>query len=110
MHNTEFLMSKLNLTFVVEGKKTRTQIGLKSTVNKIFVENKSGGGELQVVFSPGGRIEHEDGKPLPYDTLKLPNGGSATLKFKDKPKIGETVSYTAKIEGADPEDPIIIID
>ena len=109
MHDTEFFMSQLNLTFVVEGRKTRTRIGLKNSVNKIFCENKSGAGELTIVFSPAGKIER-DGKPLPCDTLKLTDGESAMLKFKGKPKIGETVSYTAQIAGADPEDPIIIID
>lgn len=110
MSEPEILMSQLNLTFVVEGQKTRTRIGLKNSVNKIFCENKSGSGELTIVFTPAGRIEGEDGKPLPCDTLTLPDGHAATLRFKGKPKVGEMVSYTAQIAGADPEDPILIID
>ncbi|HEX9708114.1 MAG TPA: hypothetical protein VGA24_10800 [Steroidobacteraceae bacterium] len=103
-------MSQLNLTFVVDGGKTRTQIGLKKNVNKILFTNGALAGDLTVVFSPGGRIEKDGGGSLPGDTLTLLPGKSAFLKFKGNPGIGDKVNYTAQIVGANPEDPIIIID
>jgi len=103
-------MSQLNLTFVVDAGKTRTQIGLKKNVNKILFTNGASAGELQVVFSPAGKIEKDGGGSLPGDTLKLSPGKSEFLKFKGNPGVGDKVNYTAKIGAALPEDPIIIID
>lgn len=104
-------MSQLNLSFVVRGGKTRSQIGLKKNVNKIHFKNGEIAGDLKVVFTSPGKIRKISGDgTFTGDTLTLPPTKSALLKFKGNPALGDEVAYVAQIGVADPEDPIIIID
>lgn len=103
-------MSQLNLTFVSDGIKTRSMIGLKQNVNQILVTNGDAKRTLRVVFAPAGNIEIRGGDTLPGGLLELGPSGSQLLRFKGDPNIGDHVSYTAQLSGTLPEDPIIIID
>jgi hypothetical protein len=106
-------MSQLNLYFISDGVKTRTEIGVKQGSNRIQFTNKDRGNKLTVVFSPDGRIrKHQGGGTFSNnpDTLELqPGDPPATLTFI-RSHLGNSVTYTATIDHALPEDPIIIID
>lgn len=103
------LSSVLRLSFINDNRKTRTRMGVKKNINRIVVTNADPENRLVVVFSPRGKIEWEDGKPLKDDKLDLKPNESATVKF-GKPAVGESVGYTAQIAGTIAEDPIVIID
>jgi hypothetical protein len=102
-------MSQLNLTIVEDQGSTRTRIGLKKNVNRIQFTNGHGSARLTVVFSPAGKIEKDNGQPLPNDKLDLGPGQSELVKFKG-PAIGDQVKYTAKLGSFAEEDPIVILE
>ncbi|HJS07756.1 MAG TPA: hypothetical protein VJ809_08845 [Pirellulales bacterium] len=102
-------MAQLNLSFIVDGGKTCTQIGVKSNVNRIRFTNKANK-KLTVKFLQAGKIEKAGGGSLPNDTLELQAGDPPEiLRFKNSAP-GNSVKYTATIDGEQAEDPMIIID
>lgn len=81
---------------------TLTCIGKKKGADKIVFHNQSDGA-LRIAFDPGNIIKEGPG-------IVVPKRQTAEVNFVDDAPKGTEVKYTAKIDGAASEDPIIIID
>lgn len=87
---------------------TRTCIGKKKGAEKIVFHNQSDG-ELRIDFNPGNVIKEGRSIVVPK---KDANGkvNKAEVNFVDGAAEWTAVKYTATIDGAASEDPIIMVD
>ncbi len=97
--------SAVNLHITEQNKKTVTQIGMRRETGEIVFHNGSNA-ELRVDFAPA-VLKDKDGKDVSCITVR---GNGHVSVFDPDVRPGTKIKYTATIEGARPEDPIIIIE
>ncbi len=99
-------MANLKLSFVKEivgGQAvTRTLIGKQDGVNNKIEFHNASDAPLTITFNPASAMDRS--------TLTVPVGRKEEVNFRAGKPLGTKVKYTATIDGAAPEDPIIIIE